>query len=129
MPPHRDGGQAQFITSSIEKNEEESPVSRAMNWARAHLEGSISVARLSRVAKMSERSFARHFRDQVGTTPADWITRERILVAQGLLETSPLSVDEIAQKCGFGSTPTLRHHFARKVGVPPTRYRAEFRDR
>jgi transcriptional regulator GlxA family with amidase domain len=76
---------------------------------------------------MSERTFARHFREVTGTTPLRWVLNQRILAAQRRLESSEDPVERIAQDCGFGTGATLRLHFGRGVGVSPTRYRATFR--
>ena len=92
-----------------------------------HLEEDLSVSRLARRAHMSERTFARRFRAETGTTPHHWLTWQRVLHAQRLLETTELDVDRVAERAGFGSAATLRHHFVGRVGTSPQRYRRTFR--
>jgi transcriptional regulator GlxA family with amidase domain len=75
---------------------------------------------------MSRRSFDRRFRELTGTAPATWLTHQRVLHAQRLLESTPLSVEEVARSCGFSSAAALRPHFRRLVGVAPATYRGTF---
>jgi transcriptional regulator GlxA family with amidase domain len=78
---------------------------------------------------MSPRTFARRFGAETGTTPMRWLTAQRVLHAQALLEDTDLDVEQVARECGFGSAALLRHHFRRAVGVAPVDYRATFRAR
>ena len=96
-------------------------------WMAAHLDEELTVAGLAGRAHMSERTFARRFRAETGTTPHHWLTWQRVLLAQRLLETTDLDVDQIARRCGFGGAATLRHHFVGRVGTSPQRYRRTFR--
>ena len=96
-------------------------------WMGEHLEDDQSVAQLARRAHMSERTFARRFRAETGTTPHHWLTWQRVLHAQRLLETTELDVDRVAERSGFRSAATLRHHFVGRVGTSPQRYRRTFR--
>ncbi|MBO1750886.1 helix-turn-helix domain-containing protein [Actinotalea sp. BY-33] len=127
VPPHRDGGQAQYIENPLPcEGGELTPV---LDWVVAHLDEEITVPRLARMAQMSERTFARRFRAQTGTTPADWTSRQRVLRAQELLEQTGLPVEEIARRTGFGAAAALRHHFARTLGTSPQAYRRTFTPR
>ena len=87
----------------------------------------LTVSGLARRAHMSERTLARRFRAETGTTPHHWLTWQRVLLAQRLLESTELDVDQIARRCGFGRAATLRHHFVGRVGTSPQRYRRTFR--
>jgi transcriptional regulator GlxA family with amidase domain len=82
---------------------------------------------VARREHLSERTFARRFRAETGTTPHHWLTWQRVLLAQRLLETTELDVDQVARRCGFGGAATLRHHFVARVGTSPQRYRRTFR--
>ena len=93
----------------------------------ANLDEPLTVGRMAQHARMSERTFARRFREVAGTTPLRWLLNQRIFAAQRRLETSDAPVDWIAQDCGFGTGATFRSHFKRAVGVSPTDYRKAFR--
>ncbi len=129
VPPHRDGGQTQY-----QRHSEPVPqpggggLAEAMSWAITHLDEPLTVGELARQASMSPRSFARRFRATAGTTPHAWLTSQRLLRAQGLLEDGQLAIDEVARSCGL-SAPALRHHFARAFGNSPSGYQRAFRPR
>ncbi|MCK1834926.1 helix-turn-helix domain-containing protein [Micromonospora sp. R42003] len=78
---------------------------------------------------MAPRTFARRFRAETGTTPHDWLTNQRVLLARHLLEDTTLSVEGVAEQAGFGDAAALRHHFTRRVGTTPLAYRTTFRER
>jgi AraC family transcriptional activator FtrA len=125
IPPHRDGGQAQFLPRPVDKLERGS-LSELMDQMRRRLGEPLRIADLARLAAMSERTFMRRFQAATGMSPADWITRMRVDCARELLESTALSVDFIAARTGLGTSTTLRHHFRRKVGVSPVEYRRRF---
>lgn len=126
VAPHREGGQSQFIETPVVPLDDPSAIQKAMLWARRHLEQDVSVERLAKQAKMSARSFARHFRATTGSTPHQWLTHERVLLAQELLEQSNLPMDDVAARSGFGTAPNFRHHFRKAVRLSPTAYRRRF---
>lgn len=125
VPPYRDGGQAQFIARAIPDCEADT-LSPLLTWILENLEEDHAVEALARRAVMSPRTFARRFRDETGTTPHQWITRQRVSAAEELLERTDHSVDWIAGAVGFGNGATLRHHFTRVRGVSPQAYRRQF---
>jgi len=128
MPPHRDGGQAQFIERPVA--DEGSPwLSRLLEWVERHLAEDLTIDSLARQVCVSKRTLTRRFIDTTGTSPADWVAGLRIARAKELLETTALSVEEVAEKCGFGSSFTLRHHFRKRMQTSPLAYRAGFRVR
>ena len=126
VPPQRDGGQAQFIDKPL-------PVAASMSlapvsdWMLQNLRADLSVDQLAARAHMSPRTFARRFKADFGATPAAWLSRQRILHAQRLLEKTDLGLDRIAYESGFGSAAVLRQNFARTLGLTPTAYRSRFR--
>jgi transcriptional regulator GlxA family with amidase domain len=126
VPPHRDGGQAQYVERPLPVDDDHD-LTELLAWMGEHLHEDLSVARLARRARMSERTFARRFRAETGTTPHHWLVWQRVLHAQRLLETTELDVDRVAEQAGFGSAATLRHHFVGRVGTSPQRYRRTFR--
>lgn len=126
VPPWRDGGQAQYIDRPVPVVDDAS-TSAVRAWALKHLSEELSVPRLARRARMSERTFARRFRDETGLTPATWVTQQRVHLAQNLLETTDLTIDVIATRAGFGTGASLRRHCAATLGVSPQAYRRTFR--
>lgn len=127
IPPHREGGQAQFIPEPVPPTEEGSPLAPVLDWALGNLGESISVRRMARRARMSERTFCRRFDGQLGTSPARWLIGQRVLAAQRLLESTPLPIEAIAERTGMGTAANLRHHFRAHVGTTPLHYRRAFR--
>jgi transcriptional regulator GlxA family with amidase domain len=125
VPPQRDGGQRQFVDLPIPDCRADS-LSPVLTWMLENLAVDHTVAALSRRAAMSERTFARRFVAETGTTPNRWLSTQRVLHARTLLEETPMSVEEVAERCGFGSAALLRHHFHRIVGVSPKDYRRTF---
>lgn len=126
VPPQRDGGQAQFVDAPVPEACADDPIARTLDWAIGRLDEPMTVERLAAEAMLSPRSFARRFRAATGTTPMQWLLRQRVLHAQRLLETSDLPVDRVATRCGFGTATALRVHFRRFVGTTPTAYRRAF---
>jgi AraC family transcriptional activator FtrA len=127
VPPHRDGGQAQFIDTPVALLEGVDAFAETVAWARAHLDASVTLAELARRTAMSPSSFLRRFRATMGTSPHRWLLHQRILAAQRLLETTADSVERIADRCGFGSAANLRQHFHRVLRTSPAAYRRTFR--
>ena len=127
VPPHRDGGQAQYVELPVPVEPDAHPLADLLAWMGAHLDRDVSVDELAARVHMSPRTFARRFRAETGTTPHHWLTGQRVLHAQRLLETTELPVDVVAERCGLGGAATLRHHFSAWVGVSPQRYRQQFR--
>jgi transcriptional regulator GlxA family with amidase domain len=125
VPPHRDGGQAQFIERPILACDADS-LTEVLEWMAVNVHLDQSVDELAAHALMSPRTFARRFRAETGTTPAVWVAQQRLQRTRELLETTNLSIDRIAELTGFGSAPVLRHHFTRDMGVTPQAYRRRF---
>lgn len=127
VPPHRDGGQAQYIEQPMPVSDDVDGDLRAvLEWVRGNLDRQLTVDELARRAAMTPRTFARRFRAATGTTPLQWILQQRVVLAQRMLETTRFGIDEIAAACGFGSGAALRQHFTRVVGSTPSAYRDTF---
>src|SRR5690606_29420780 len=126
VPPHRDGGQAQFITYPV-PDDGRASTSRARHWAMEHLDQPLTLRDLAAKESMSVRTFTRRFRDEVGVSPLQWLTQQRIQRARQLLEETDLPVDRIAEAAGFGTATSLRQHLQNALGVSPSAYRNTFR--
>ena len=126
MPLERAGGQAQFIVHEQPLAVDHASIGSLLPWIERNLRTDLSLPAIARRAAMSTRTLSRRFREQVGTTPAQWISGARVRCAQGLLETTGLSVEEVAIEVGFGSAFVLREHFGRTVGTSPLAYRRAF---
>jgi transcriptional regulator GlxA family with amidase domain len=125
VPPHRDGGQAQYVALPVADHPDDG-LGPTLDWMLEHLDEEIGVDDMAAHALMSARTFARRFREETGTTPYSWLLSRRVDAAARLLEETNLGVDEIAGKVGFGSGTVLRHHFGRMRGTSPLAYRRTF---
>ncbi|MGW6456967.1 GlxA family transcriptional regulator [Streptomyces sp. NPDC055078] len=126
VPPHRDGGQAQYIERPLTQARCDT-VGEVLSWMERHLDREMTVEQLAARAHMAPRTFARRFHQETGTTPYRWLLRQRVLLAQELLESTDQTVDAIAGRSGFGNAAALRHHFLRTLGTTPNAYRRTFR--
>jgi AraC family transcriptional activator FtrA len=126
VPLHRDGGQAQYIDTPMPAQAGDDLLAATLVWLQAHLGEEVSVADLAARSAMSARTFARRFVASTGTTPYQWIARERVRLAQRLLETTDLPVEAIARSCGLGSAANLRKQFGRALSTSPNSYRRTF---
>lgn len=127
VPAHREGGQAQFIRTPVPQCDSATTLAPLLRWAAEHLGEDLSVARLAAIARLSERTFARRFRAETGATPHQWVTDQRLLLAEELLEATDTPVEQVARRVGFGTAAVLRHHFAQARGTTPQQYRRTFR--
>ena len=127
VPPHRDGGQAQYVERPLGEPACDT-MQDLLTWMNEHLDEPVSVDQLAARALMSARTFARRFVQETGTTPQRWLTGQRIPLAQQLLEETDLTVDEVAGRAGFGNATALRHHFRQWRSTTPLAYRRTFRD-
>lgn len=125
VPPQRDGGQAQYVETPV-RNCSARTLAPVLDWASARLAEDLSITRLAARAAMSERTFARRFRDETGTTPHQWVQLQRVALAERLLEGGDLGIEEVARRSGFGSAAMLRHHFSRRRRTTPVAYRRTF---
>ncbi|MFC8534592.1 GlxA family transcriptional regulator [Streptomyces sp. NPDC057249] len=126
VPPHRDGGQAQYIQRPV-PDTQLATTTTARAWALARLERPILLRDMARQESMSVRTFTRRFREEVGVSPVQWLTQQRVELARRLLESTDLSIDQVARDSGFGTSTSLRQHLQAALGVSPTVYRRTFR--
>lgn len=127
VSPHRDGGQAQFISQPVPQGASDERLGQLMDWLRANLGHPLSIDHVATRLAMSRRSFTRHFKQLTGSTFGKWLINERIKAAQLQLETTHHDIEKIADSCGFGTSLSLRQHFSSIVGVTPTAYRKAYR--
>lgn len=125
VPPHREGGQAQFIRRPLPEPQLAS-TERARAWALERLHEPLTLRQLAGREAMSVRTFTRRFREEVGLSPGQWLSRQRIERARQLLESTDLGVDQIARQAGFGTSASMRQHLHAVLGVSPTAYRRTF---
>lgn len=125
VPPHRDGGQAQFVETPVSMPDADT-LAPVLTWMQEHLDQDLQVAQLARRASMSARTFARRFRAETGTTPHQWVTSQRLVLAERLLEGSDAPIETVAARSGFGNAAVLRHNFMAARGTTPQAYRRTF---
>jgi transcriptional regulator GlxA family with amidase domain len=126
VPPHRQGGQAQFIEQPVPATARDSRLTALIDWVRQHLHLPHSLDSLAERAALSRRTLTRHFRQLTGSTLGAWLLAERLALTQRLLEATDLSIERIAEQAGFGAVASLRHHFQRAYGVSPLTWRRTF---
>ncbi|MFE8947503.1 GlxA family transcriptional regulator [Streptomyces sp. NPDC007856] len=126
VPPHRDGGQAQYIERPL-PDPQLSTTTAARAWALGRLHEPIQLRDMAGQEAMSVRTFTRRFREEVGISPGQWLTQQRVERARQLLETTDLSIDQVAREAGFGTAQSMRQHLQQALGVTPTAYRRTFR--
>ncbi|CAL9491291.1 HTH-type transcriptional activator RhaS [Streptomyces sp. enrichment culture] len=126
VPPHRDGGQAQYIRRPV-PDPQQASTTGARAWALDHLHEPILLRDMAARESMSVRTFTRRFREETGVSPGQWLAQQRVERARHLLESTDLSVDRVARDAGFGSAQSMRQHLQAALGVTPTAYRRTFR--
>ena len=125
VAPHREGGQAQFLPRPM-AHDEQGRLSRLMDWLRSHPAEPHTVASMAERAAMSPRTLQRQFQDATGMGPVEWLVRERVAIAKDLLESPDIALAKVAERAGFGSEESLRHHFRRVASTTPGAYRRAF---
>ena len=128
VPPHREGGQAQYLPRPM-AHDEQGRLTKLMDWVRAHLALAHSVSGLARRAAMSPRTLQRQFQAATGSGVIEWLARERVARVKDLLETTRLPLAQVAEQAGFGSEESLRHHFRKLAATTPGAYRRQFQER
>jgi AraC family transcriptional activator FtrA len=126
IPPHREGGQRQYVETPVASAAGQT-LAPVMAWMIEHLHEPLTVELLAVRSHTSPRTFARRFRAETGTTPYSWLTSQRLLLAERLLEEGDDAVEQVAERAGFGSAAVLRHHFSQHRRTTPQAYRRAFR--
>ncbi|MGB3485513.1 MAG: helix-turn-helix domain-containing protein [Mycobacterium sp.] len=126
ISPHRSGGQAQYIESPVPDPAVDGRIAAGMTWALEHLDRPLTLDELAQRSALSRRSYLRQFAKATGTTPIKWLIEQRIQASLALLESSSLSIEQIATRVGFESAVTFRHHFTRQLRTTPSEYRSCF---
>jgi len=126
IPPHREGGQAQFIEQPMATSTQNSQVNRLLDYLRENLRKQHSIDALAKKAAMSRRTFTRHFQNATGMTLINWLINERLQQSRDLLETTSMSIETIAELTGFHTPQSLRQHFKKRFKVSPRDWRKSF---
>ncbi|MGG5837315.1 GlxA family transcriptional regulator [Huaxiibacter chinensis] len=128
VPPHREGGQAQFIAQPVPENTRDARINRLIDYLQRHIHEPHNLDSLAAVVSMSRRTLTRHFVKATGMTVADWLTAERLRRSQILLEAGSLPIENVAEQVGFASAVTYRQQFKSRFGVSPAEWRKTFRN-
>ncbi len=126
VPPHREGGQAQFIEQPMAKSTQEAQINRLLDYLRENLTKTHHIDTLADLANMSRRTFTRRFLKATGMTVVEWLVNEQLQRSRELLETSALSIEQIAAQAGFQTATSFRQHFKQRHTVSPTSWRKTF---
>lgn len=126
IPPHREGGQAQFIEQPMAVSTQDAQVNRLLDYLRENLDQSHSIDDLAARTSMSRRTFTRHFIKATGMTLVDWLVNERLQRTRELLETTSLSIERISDIAGFQTPISFRQHFKKRFQVSPRDWRRTF---
>lgn len=129
VPPHRQGGQAQYIEQPVYQSAGNDRFMSALSWATENLQQALTLEQLADKALMSRRSFTRRFNQTTGSCFSDWLVNQRLALAQRFLEKTDQPVEHIAEKAGFSSPLMLRRHFKKQLNTSPLQYRKTFRGR
>jgi transcriptional regulator GlxA family with amidase domain len=127
VPPHRDGGQRQYVEAPVPEPRDAYTLGPLLDWVVENLHEGHTVDSLALRAHMAPRTFARRFRAETGVTPYAWLTHQRLLFAERLLEETDEPVETVAVRAGFGAAPVLRHHFTQHRRTTPQAFRRAFR--
>ena len=127
VPPHRHGGQRQYIDAPVLARQAPPTLQLLLEWVDEHLGETHTLRTLADRAHMSPRTFSRRFHSEIGVPPMTWLTYRRISRTQELLEATDMPIEEVARAAGFGTVTVFRHHFREHLGLPPSAYRQKFR--
>lgn len=123
----RQGGQSQFSVPLSRPASERRDIDALRLWIADHLDEDLSAPALAARMCLSERHFARVFKQETGTSTADYVAAARVEVARRLLESTDRPLEQVAAVAGFGSAETLHRAFRRQLATTPGAYRRRFR--
>ncbi len=127
-PPHRRGGQAQYVESPLSaRTGTGDRIAATLDWAMQRLGQPLPVKVLAARCALSPRHFTRQFQQATGTTPHQWLITQRLALAQRLLETTDRPIDQVAASAGFGTPAAMRSQFQQALDTSPAAYRRTFR--
>ncbi|WP_220710844.1 GlxA family transcriptional regulator [Enterobacter cancerogenus] len=129
VPPHREGGQAQFIAQPVPKDTRDARINCLIDYLQQHIAQPHNLDSLAAIVSMSRRTLTRHFTHATGMSVADWLSAERLRRSQILLESGNLPIESVAAEVGFASAVTYRQQFKARFGVSPMEWRKTFRTR
>jgi len=127
VPPHREGGQAQFIAQPVPETTRDARINNLIDYLQHNISQPLNLDALAESVAMSRRTLTRHFMKATGMSVVSWITAERLRRSQLLLESSNLPVEAVAEQVGYLSAVTLRQQFKARFGVSPAEWRKTFR--
>ncbi|WP_347114816.1 helix-turn-helix domain-containing protein [Leclercia sp. S52] len=127
VPPHREGGQAQFIAQPVPETTRDARINHLIDYLQRNISQPLSLDVLAESVAMSRRTLTRHFMKATGMSVASWITAERLRRSQLLLESSNLPIEAVAEQVGYLSAVTWRQQFKARFGVSPAEWRKTFR--
>ncbi|EQA8868097.1 MULTISPECIES: transcriptional regulator FtrA [Citrobacter] len=127
LQPHRDGSQTQQHLRPVARSRESQRFGLLLDWLHNNIAQKHTLDALASQVGMSPRTLMRRFQESTGLTPARWLMNERLNRAQQALNTSHISIEQIAQQTGFGSANSLRYHFQKRFGISPQALRNQMR--
>ncbi|MEU1419592.1 helix-turn-helix domain-containing protein [Kitasatospora sp. NPDC005751] len=127
VPPWREGGQKQYVELPRPAVDAGPGAAAVRAWALEHLDQPLPLRLLADRAGMSVRSFTRRFREETGSSPGQWLTVQRAERARQLLESTDMTIDQVARESGFGTAASLRLRLRGRLDVAPSAYRRTFR--
>ncbi|PSJ47419.1 AraC family transcriptional regulator [Zobellella endophytica] len=126
VPPHREGGQAQFIEQPVALSTQDAHINRLLDYLRENLARPHGIDELAARTAMSRRTFTRHFHKATGMTFGEWLVNERLQRSLELLENHSFSVEKVAEMVGFHTATSFRQHFRQRYQVSPRAWRKTF---
>lgn len=119
--------QTPYVAGTLIEQPTDALFVRARTWLNQRLDRPVSVVALARHCRVSPRTMLRRFRTVLHQTPVQYVQGLRLERAKLLLESSALSADEVAERCGYRDVAAFRKAFKRRIRLTPGQYRRQFR--